>query len=363
MKKTLIYFRVDAHRKFGLGHAFRCLNYAEGLRERLPVEPCFLMLKHSLDTGIGEYLVRAGIPYRIVSGDVDYREDFGITKKILNDDKSAVVFTDLLNPDPSDNDLNEDRELKFEPVDGYVKSLREEGLTVFSITDEIDEIKVRPDVVISAGNQFPQKYEKLNNGTKYCIGPEYYVVPQGIAEYTKLPKKISENGSKILIFFGGSDIDGFAEKCVTALSGVEELRLKVILGSAAPNAENTAERMREKGTEVYLKVPQVAPFMAEADMAITHGGNTTFELAAIGTPFITLCRRERQLRHAEYLADKGVALSLGSGFDIGEAEIRETVMMLAADRKKREAMSEAGRKMVDGRGIERIEEVLKQYIS
>ena len=363
MNKTTIYFRVDAHRKFGMGHVFRCLHYAEGLRERLAVEPCFLMLRHSLGTGIGEYLERAGIEYQIVSGADDYREDFEITKNVLIDNKPAVVFTDLLHPDSSDNDLNDDEELKFELVDDYVKSLRDEGLTVFSITDEIEDITIKPDVVISAGNQFPRKYENLHNGTRYCLGPEYYVVPRDILDYAKVPKVIAEEGRDVLIFFGGSDIDGFAEKCVSALSGIKQLNLRVILGTATPEAGSTAKKMRDLGAEVYFSVTKIAPFLIDADIALTHGGNTTFELAAMGTPFITLCRRERQLKHAEYLQDRGVSISLGYGFDADENQIRDTVVALAGNANKRRSMSKAGRNLVDGKGIERIAEVLKEYIN
>ena len=359
-KRTIILFRVDAHRKFGMGHAFRCLNYAIGLRELLPVEPHFLMLKSSLESGFPDWLKKHDIPLHIVSGENIYREDFCKTEGILKEYRSSIVFTDLLNPDKSDDDLNLDPDLHFPLLAGYIAKLKKTGITVFSITDAMEEIDIGPDVVIAAGNQHPEKF-KDNEETKYLTGSAYYVLPADFREFVNKPKTIPERAEKVLVFFGGSDVDGFALKTVEALKK-SSFQLNVILGTATPAAELTAEKMLEAGAEVLFNPPKIAKILFEADIAITHGGNTTFELAALGVPLIVISRRERQHHNAVFLQDKGVAVNLGLGFGLNPEIVRNTVEELAGDHEQRSSMSRAGRLLVDGRGLERIAEVARRYL-
>ena len=180
--------------------------------------------------------------------------------------------------------------------------------------------------------------------------------------YVKQQKTISEQARRILLFFGGSDCDLFALKAAQALYGQDSLHLVVLLGPGVPDAQGVADRLREMGTEVLHAIPSVARLMFEADMAVTHGGNTTFELASVGTPAITLCRRERQMKNANFFQSQGTLVNLGLGQQVSEDEIRDAVQTLASDKERRLRMSRAGRQTVDGRGLERVSEIVAEYL-
>jgi spore coat polysaccharide biosynthesis predicted glycosyltransferase SpsG len=94
--------------------------------------------------------------------------------------------------------------------------------------------------------------------------------------------------------------------------------------------------------------------MCAADLAITHGGNSLYELAAVGTPAVVLCRRQRQQQNARFFQERGTALSLGAGTEVAAERLRAAVRELAADPARRAAMAAAGRRTVDGDGLARV---------
>ena len=349
---------MDAHFKFGMGHAFRCLNLALGLRNRLGIQPHFLVLEHSLRTGLDRYLAEHGITHTVVSDADEYAEDFGRTRSAVQSAGTAVVVTDLLAPDPTDSDLLVDEQLRFPPMARYIEELRELGVPVISLTDEIDRIDIRPDAVIGASCHHPAEPYNDVLGTRFFLGPEYYILGPDFLPFLDRSKDLPERARRVLLTFGGSDHDHFSLKAARALAGDGSLELTAVLGPAVSRPDEIAGELRQMGVDVLHAVPSLAGLMFDADIAVTTGGNATFELAAMGTPAVTLCTRERQARNADYFQSRGTLKNLGLGRDVSPAQIRDAVQGLASDRHRRAQMSEAGRLAVDGRGLDRVSEVV-----
>ena len=344
-----------------MGHVFRCLNLALGLRERLGIQSHFLMLAHSVETGISRYLSSYNIPLSIVSGQDDYLEDFQRTRDTVEAHEKAFIITDLLSPDPTDRDLLDDERLQFRSVVRYIDKLRELKIPIFSITDEMKMIDLRPNVVIDPACHFPAiNYDEIQ-GTQFYLGPDYYFLGSDFSQFTKKKKAVPADAKKVLIMFGGSDLDGFVMKTAHALHG-NSLQVVAVLGPAVPDAANTIAQLKKMGVEVHHVLPSVARQMFNADIAITHGGNTLYEFAAVGTPVISLCRRNRQLRNAEFFQDKGCAINLGLGRHVEEGQIKDAVYDLASNSAQRVKMSFAGRQTVDNKGVERVCDCVKNVL-
>ena len=58
--------------------------------------------------------------------------------------------------------------------------------------------------------------------------------------------------------------------------------------------------------------PRLVDQWADADLVITAGGTTVYELMALGRPFAVCTVADNQTRHVDRLVDLGVALGLGS---------------------------------------------------
>jgi spore coat polysaccharide biosynthesis predicted glycosyltransferase SpsG len=103
--------------------------------------------------------------------------------------------------------------------------------------------------------------------------------------------------------------------------------------------------------------------MLKSDVALTGGGQTIYELAATATPAAAIEIAPNQRRNAEEFSKRN-ALSL-----VGRADERDVIekavdaiATLAADRETRVAMGTTGRRLVDGRGAERVAQRIAEQI-
>ncbi|MEZ5229564.1 MAG: hypothetical protein R2710_23735, partial [Acidimicrobiales bacterium] len=93
--------------------------------------------------------------------------------------------------------------------------------------------------------------------------------------------------------------------------------------------------------------------MANAPVAIAAAGGTALELACLGTPAVLVSIADNQVPVTKALGQAGAAVDLGRLADLDGARLVSAVVDLLGDRERREAMSKAGRALVDGRGARR----------
>ena len=95
--------------------------------------------------------------------------------------------------------------------------------------------------------------------------------------------------------------------------------------------------------------------MKEADLAISAGGTTLYELCAVGTPAISYSFADNQLYNVKQFAKDGMIDYAG---DVRRDDIFTNVVELYQkydkDRRLREERSVRMQQMVDGKGAERI---------
>src|SRR2546428_7754394 len=95
--------------------------------------------------------------------------------------------------------------------------------------------------------------------------------------------------------------------------------------------------------------------MLRCDVAVTGGGQTTYELAATGTPAIAIKMADNQTGNVRGLSVRGTLVWVGDADDSDlEGKVTGALKDLANDKCKRDDMSRAGRALVDGLGTERV---------
>jgi UDP-2,4-diacetamido-2,4,6-trideoxy-beta-L-altropyranose hydrolase len=101
-------------------------------------------------------------------------------------------------------------------------------------------------------------------------------------------------------------------------------------------------------------VSDLPELMVWADLAVTAGGSTCWELAYMGVPSLIIVIADNQRRNAEELDKRGIAQYLGRSGQITVESVAQGVMNLLSSFDARAEMSKRGRKVVDGSGAERI---------
>jgi spore coat polysaccharide biosynthesis predicted glycosyltransferase SpsG len=105
-------------------------------------------------------------------------------------------------------------------------------------------------------------------------------------------------------------------------------------------------------------VTNMPELMAWADVAISAGGTTCWELAFMGLPSIVLILAENQRLAAEKLDAMTSALNLGEHQNICHHTIKQKILMLIFSSKLRLKISQNCQCLVDGLGSEKISQVM-----
>jgi spore coat polysaccharide biosynthesis predicted glycosyltransferase SpsG len=100
----------------------------------------------------------------------------------------------------------------------------------------------------------------------------------------------------------------------------------------------------------------------EADLAITAGGLTMFELACVGTPSIVVCGEPFEVEPGIRLDKAGAVVSLGFGGGVDYAKLPDLVDDLSNGVEVRRRMSARGKESVDGRGCERTVGLIRERL-
>jgi spore coat polysaccharide biosynthesis predicted glycosyltransferase SpsG len=232
--------------------------------------------------------------------------------------------------------------------------VREAGLFACAIDDNSCD-DVRAHVVINGdAHAKEQRYRAVNANATFLLGPEYALVAPGFTDGIDPPRVPPRSA---LLALGGSDpyrlmpalIHG-----VAALSG--SLTWEIVIGPFAARDEATATALASvgDGATVQHGPASLRDSIARSDVALTAAGQTLYEMAALGRPAVAIAVAGNQEPQLEAFVRQGAVVSAGRAQD-GDAAARAVTLVaeLAADAARLAAMSEAGRRFIDGRGASR----------
>lgn len=105
----------------------------------------------------------------------------------------------------------------------------------------------------------------------------------------------------------------------------------------------------------WLAPAALAPALANAHVALVGGGLTALEAAALGVPAVAVAVVPAQRLNIRALAARGVVVDGGSiGGPAAASRLARKVRALWTSPRRRRRLAAAGRRLVDGRGAERI---------
>jgi spore coat polysaccharide biosynthesis predicted glycosyltransferase SpsG/CMP-N-acetylneuraminic acid synthetase len=313
-----VVFRVDGGDELGMGHVSRCLTLAAELDARLR---CDIRFVTDASRPAGAEAIRdAGYPVRAVDG-VD---PLGVVAAMEPD----VVFLDVL-------DTALDR----------VRSLHERVAAVISLEDS-EGGPAHADFVVNALSQ------EAADGPNQFAGADYFVLRE---EFRGAAVRLPATAERVLFTFGGSDPRALSVLACRAVSDDADRDYRLVVGPDFDSWDALEDALADcPAVETLEDVDDLSRQMAWADLAVSSGGRTVFELAATGTPTLVVAQNDREHARMTDLDERGVVEHLGQAGTVSPERLRAAIDALAADRDRRRALSEHGRAFVDGRGTRRI---------
>lgn len=244
----------------------------------------------------------------------------------------------------------------FDPV--YHHGIRAAGFRLLVMDDCAHLPRYHADALLNQNVYAEDLRYQCDQDTILLLGTRYVLLRPEFLTWRGWKRDIPDAARKVLVTLGGSDPDNVTLKVIEGLQqvGVKSLEVKVIVGPANAHHESLRRAAEKVSYDLQLlsDVMDMPALMAWSDVAISACGTTSWELAFMGLPSIALVLADNQELAARVLNERRVVLSLGNGASLQVESIRAAVLQLLTDRATRQAMSEGGQLLVDGRGAERV---------
>jgi spore coat polysaccharide biosynthesis predicted glycosyltransferase SpsG len=219
------------------------------------------------------------------------------------------------------------------------------------------------DVVLNQNINADRLRYTCESTTRLLLGTCYALLRSEFLAWRGWQRQIPKVAGKILVTLGGGDPDNQTLKIVRALKqvDVDGLETVVVVGASNPHFQGlqSATRNSQSAIRLVRNVTNMSDLMVWADVAVSAGGSTCWEMAFMGLPNVLLVLAENQRGIAEGLAEAGVSLNLGWFKQVMDEHVAEALYGLLGDHNLRQQMSRNGREIVDGVGGERVVSALR----
>lgn len=358
--------RADGNAKIGAGHLMRCLTIAEALQKVLREEKGIQngILFVCADADSAQFVEEHGFAARAL--DTDYQvmeQELPEWKKLWEEQERKTSLKHKI-PDVILID-------SYFVTDSYLVQLKKcmRGFTLI-LMDDMQEHAYPADGIINY-NVFADEgiyrtlYPEGQGSTALYLGSRYVPVRK---QFLDKPYQVADKVRTILITTGGGDIDNIAGRILKALLEVEKgknngehcekLNYNIIMGRFNPGFEEMMQlAAASPNIHVHYDVQDMAALMRAADLAITAGGSTIYELAAVGIPFICFSYAKNQELLTEYIGGQKITGFAGAYHKNPDAVIWEIQKLFAELRGSTEKRNECylkERQLIDGQGAMRL---------
>jgi UDP-2,4-diacetamido-2,4,6-trideoxy-beta-L-altropyranose hydrolase len=348
---TLI-IRADATPEIGTGHVMRCLALAQAWQDK---GGQVVFISHCESEALRQRLTAEGFDF--VSLDKSHPDpfDWHFTSGILAKLKS--------------------RGPKANPwlvVDGYhfdaayQKSIKAAGYKLLWIDDYGHAEHYYADLILNQNiSAEPSCYVNRESYTQLLMGTSYALLRREFERWQGWQREIPAMARKVLVTLGGADPDNVTLKIIQALKQVDipGLEARIVIGPANPHLE-LLQREIGVGSKLVLliNVTNMPELMAWADIAVSAGGSTSWELAFMGLPNVITYFAANQLLIAQHMDAAGAAINLGDHQKICGKDFARVFEKILICQELRTKLSRTAQRLVDARGGTRLVEMISMGI-
>ncbi len=222
------------------------------------------------------------------------------------------------------------------------------------------------DILLNQNIHAQSLHYSCNPDTLCLLGPQYVLLRKEFLKEKATKREVPETAKHILLTLGGTDPENITLTVIQALKYIKRtnLEVKIVLGPANSNHENIEGELCRLPSDfqVLSSVTDMPSIMAWADMAISAGGSTCWELMFVGVPFLVIILSENQVGIANGLEEAGAAVNCGWHYTLTKEGFAEIFVNLIKNRKWRKALSKEGGQMLDGFGSERVMKCMRNHL-
>lgn len=344
----LLLLRADASPEIGVGHVMRCLALAQAWQD---AGGRALFACAELPDSLAARLSREKMASVQIHASVGTSADTEATALAIGGNDAAWVVVDSYRFDAE-----------------YYAALRATGTRILALDDMSHLGRYPVDVLL---NQNLSATETLYRGkvdttTTSLLGVTYTLLRREFLEWRKWQRPCPTVARKILVTLGGSDPDNVTADIVRAIALLRDaaLEVAVVVGGCNPHLDSLQALFAglPASFRLHRDVQNMPALMAWADVAISGGGSTTWEIAFMGLPALVLVLSPDQSAIADCLQRSQVAVNLGWHHETSIDKISIALRDVLRDFEGRQQMSLNGPRLVDGLGGRRVVEAMNERL-
>jgi len=218
------------------------------------------------------------------------------------------------------------------------------------------------DIILNHGLDAQQLAYNCAPDTLFLLGTRFALLRPEFQRWHGMVRHCPEVARKVIVTLGGSDAENTTLKIIEALEqiSIPDLEVRIVVGPLNPQLAELQQAMVSLSSRFCLEtsVPDIAPLMAWADLAVAAGGTTSWELAFMKVPALIFILADNQAAAAKALDEFGTARCLGHPGDLNREELASAISHLVHDKEARQRMSKRAEVLVDGKGVERVLKVM-----
>lgn len=328
----MLYIRTDMNNIIATGHVIRCLSIADAVKS-LGEDTTFILA----DEQAVELISGRGYQYIVLHTKWDDMEsEISALLNIISENNIKRMLID-----------------SYQVTKNYLKKLQ--GYLEIYYMDDLNAFFYSVDAIISYEINWEKRFYLENyRNTRLYLGPQYTPLRKAFINCEK--KEIKPKVEKLLLLSGGTDSYNFLESTLERIKRENYQQIVVICGHYYPDYEGFCKRYEaEKNVWIYKSVTDIEKYMIDADVAISAGGITLYELCACGTPTISYAIADNQFEAVHTFAKMEMIDYAG---DIRKenvaVQIADYLDRYSSNQKLRQERSLRMQQLVDGKGALRI---------
>jgi spore coat polysaccharide biosynthesis predicted glycosyltransferase SpsG len=256
-------------------------------------------------------------------------------------------------------------------VDGYQfgaayrQAVNGGGWRTLVVDDEGLAGRYEEDIVLNQNFHASESlYANRGERTRLLLGAQYALIQRDFFRWRGGGRENPPIARRILVTMGGGDLNNVTLKVVEALClvSIGQMEARVAIGGANPHYDSVLEAAGRGGPSIRVQtdIGDMGEAMVWADIAVTAGGSSIYELAFLGTPFIMITTAENQKPVQRAITRLGAGLCLGWHDGLSPERIAGQIETAAFSQSARGSLVERMSELVDGHGAARVTQAMQE---